>query len=76
MIQLTVAGDPEAAARTTAERIAAAIAEALRAPALRDRFRELGAEPVGGPPAETAAFFAEERRRWSAVIREAKVTLD
>lgn len=28
MIQLTVAGDPEAAARTTAERIAAAIAEA------------------------------------------------
>jgi tripartite-type tricarboxylate transporter receptor subunit TctC len=59
-----------------AERIAATIAEALRAPALRDRFRELGAEPVGGPPAETAAFFAEERRRWSAVIREAKVTLD
>jgi tripartite-type tricarboxylate transporter receptor subunit TctC len=57
-------------------RIAATVAEALRAPALRARYAEMGAEPVGRPPAETAAFFAEERRRWAAVIREAQVTLD
>ena len=59
-----------------AARIAATVAEALHAPALRARYAEMGAEPVGRPPAETAAFFAEERRRWAAVIREAQVTLD
>ena len=59
-----------------AARIAATVAEALRVPALRARFAELGAEPVGSPPAATAAFFDEERRRWASVIREAGVTLD
>ena len=59
-----------------AERLGATMAQALRAPALVARYRELGAEPVGQPPAATAAFFAEEAERWSGVIRFAQVTLD
>lgn len=59
-----------------ATRIAAAVAEALQAPALRARFAEMGAIPVGRPPVETTAFFEAERRRWSAVIRDARVTLE
>ncbi len=59
-----------------AARISAQVAEALRAPALVARYAELGAAPVGQPPAATAAFFAEEAERWSNVIRFAQVTLD
>jgi tripartite-type tricarboxylate transporter receptor subunit TctC len=59
-----------------AARISATAAEALRQPALVARYAELGAQPVGRPPAETAAFFAEEAERWSGVIRFAQVTLD
>ncbi len=59
-----------------AARISAQAAQALRAPALVARYRELGAEPVGQPPEATAAFFAEEATRWSGVIRSANVTLD
>ncbi len=56
--------------------ISAQAAQALRQPVLRARYAELGAEPVGQPPAATAAFFAEESQRWSNVIRSAQVTLD
>ncbi len=59
-----------------AARISAQVAEAMRAPTLRARYAELGAEPVGQPPAATSAFFAEEAERWSNVIRFAQVTLD
>jgi tripartite-type tricarboxylate transporter receptor subunit TctC len=59
-----------------AAHISAQAAQALRAPALRARYADLGAEPVGQPPAATGAFFAEEAQRWSSVIRSAHVTLD
>jgi tripartite-type tricarboxylate transporter receptor subunit TctC len=59
-----------------AERLNALMAEALRAPALRARYRELGAEAVGEGTAATAAFFREEAERWAAVIRTARVTVD
>jgi tripartite-type tricarboxylate transporter receptor subunit TctC len=67
---------PPGTPATLAGHISAQAAEALRAPALMARYRELGAEPVGQSPAETAAFFAEEADRWSGVIRFAQVTLD
>lgn len=59
-----------------AGRISAEIAGALRSPNVVARYRELGAQPIGEPPAATAAFFAEEAERWSSVIRTANVTLD
>ena len=50
-----------------AEKLSAAIAESLTLPDVRARFKELAATPVGGTPAETAAFIAAERELWSKV---------
>ena len=43
---------------------------------LKDRFSELGVEPVGGTPAQLAQFAREETRKWSEVITQAKVTIE
>jgi len=62
---------PAAVARA----INAAAVEALRSDEVRKKLLALGAEPVGGSNAETAAFIKEETRRWHKVIRDANVTL-
>jgi len=43
---------------------------------MRVRFLELGAEPWGGSPAQTAAFIKDEEARWRGVIKSANVTLE
>ncbi len=58
-----------------AREINAAAVEALRAPDVRQKLLALGAEPVGGTTAETAAFIKDEVERWNKVIKEAGVTL-
>jgi tripartite-type tricarboxylate transporter receptor subunit TctC len=50
--------------------------EALRDPNVVRRFAELSADPAGGTPQETAAFFHGEVERWKKVIVAAQVTLD
>ncbi len=65
-------GTPEAIAR----KVSADMATALKLPDMRTRFLELGAEPQGGTPAETAAFIKDEEARWRAVIKSANVTLE
>jgi tripartite-type tricarboxylate transporter receptor subunit TctC len=52
---------------TTANRI-------LREPAVIERFRSIGSEPVGGTPAQTEKFFAEERVRWKRAVDVAGLT--
>jgi tripartite-type tricarboxylate transporter receptor subunit TctC len=42
---------------------------------LRNRFSDLGVEPIGGTPAQLAAFAREETRKWSAVVKRANVSL-
>ena len=65
-------GTPEAIAR----KVSADMAAALKQPDVRARFLELGAEPQGGTPAETAAFIKDEEARWRGVIKSANVTLE
>jgi tripartite-type tricarboxylate transporter receptor subunit TctC len=48
----------------------------LAAPAVRSRLEALGATPVGGEPAQFAAFFAAERATWQRVISEANIRID
>ena len=43
---------------------------------LRARFTELGVEPIGGTPAQLAAFAREETRKWSAVVKKANVAIE
>jgi tripartite-type tricarboxylate transporter receptor subunit TctC len=51
-----------------AQRIAADFIEVLKLPDVAARFRAIGTEPVGTPPAQTAAFIREEVARWREVI--------
>jgi tripartite-type tricarboxylate transporter receptor subunit TctC len=56
-----------------ADRVSRDIAELVRRPAVEERLRELQLEPVGGTPAETVRFLAEETALWSKVIQDAKI---
>jgi tripartite-type tricarboxylate transporter receptor subunit TctC len=58
------------------DKISAGVNEALRDPNVQQRFADLTAEPVGGTPQATAAYFHDEAERWKNVITSAHVTLD
>jgi tripartite-type tricarboxylate transporter receptor subunit TctC len=59
-----------------AEKIAAAVQDALRMPDVVKRLAELSAEPMGLSPAETAAYMKQESERWAAVIKSTGVKAD
>lgn len=59
-----------------AQKISAAVAEALRLPDVRDRYAKLSADPVGSTPEEAARFITDERARWKQVIQDANVSVD
>ena len=63
------AGTPKAAA----ERISAAAVKILKQPATRARLEELGYIPSGMTPAQMAKMMAEEKQRWTALIRDAGI---
>ncbi len=56
-----------------AEKLSAAIAEALKLPDVLRRLGELSAEPLGYSPAQMAAFMKLDATRWLEVIRSAGV---
>ena len=59
-----------------AEKLSAAIRDELRQPDMVKRLKDMGVDPVGGSPVQTAVFFKEEAARWSKVIREAGIKVD
>jgi tripartite-type tricarboxylate transporter receptor subunit TctC len=58
------------------DKINADVNEALRDPSVQARFATLSAEPAGGTPQATAAYFHDEVERWKKVIVDAHVTLE
>ena len=58
-----------------AAKLSAAIAEILKTADVTNRFRDLYATPVGSSPADTAAFFAEERERWRSTVVSAGINV-
>ncbi|MCB4822985.1 Bug family tripartite tricarboxylate transporter substrate binding protein [Roseicella aerolata] len=54
----------------------AALAEALADAGVRQRLAQLGAVPVGSPPAEFARFVREGREQMATLVREAGIRLD
>ena len=44
-------------------------------PAMVQRFSELGAEPLGGPPEALVAFLKAEQDKWGRVIRDLGIKL-
>jgi tripartite-type tricarboxylate transporter receptor subunit TctC len=59
-----------------AEKLAAAIAEALKLPDVAKRLSDLSAVPIGSTPAETATFMKQETERYRGIIRAAGVKVD
>jgi tripartite-type tricarboxylate transporter receptor subunit TctC len=59
-----------------AEKLSAAVAEAIRQPDVAKRLGAMSAEPVGDTPAEMAAFMRRDGERWKSVIETAQVKVD
>ncbi len=66
------AGTPPA----TVDKLNAAIAAALKDPAVVKQMQELGLEPMGDTRAGFAEFVERERAKWGALIRAHKIVLD
>ncbi len=69
---LAPAGTP----RPVVEKLARAAAAAIRRPEIKERFLQLGIDPVGGSPAEFTQFLKDEVAKWAKVIRDANVRID
>ncbi len=59
-----------------AEKLSAAVAEAIRQPDVAKRLAAMSAEPIGGTPAEMAALMRRDGERWKSVIESARVKAD
>ncbi|HEY2337562.1 MAG TPA: tripartite tricarboxylate transporter substrate binding protein [Burkholderiales bacterium] len=59
--------------REIVERLQREVVAGLAAPDVRERFRAVGAEPVGNTPAEFVERIRRDAARWSEVIKAANV---
>jgi tripartite-type tricarboxylate transporter receptor subunit TctC len=64
------AAAPPGTPAAIADKINKDLVEIIRRPEVGARLRDMMLEPVGGTPAETAAFFAAETALWGKVIRD------
>jgi tripartite-type tricarboxylate transporter receptor subunit TctC len=49
---------------------------AVQRPETRERFAQLGIEPVGNTPAQFTQFLKDEVAKWAKVIKDANVKID
>lgn len=52
------------------------INQALADPALRNKFAELGADPVVGPPEDLTQKITSDIKKWAVIIQKGGITLD
>ena len=69
---LAPAGTPKA----IVDKLSRAAGEAMRRTEIKERFVQLGIEPVGSTSPELTAFLKNEVAKWSKVIKEANVKID
>ncbi len=62
---MTPAGTPQ----PIIARLSSELDKILHRPEVMERFQQLGAEPVGGTPAELATFIASETIKWREVVK-------
>jgi tripartite-type tricarboxylate transporter receptor subunit TctC len=60
---------PAGTPSSVANRLSAAIAEAVKQPGVARQLMDIGLEPVGSTPSEMAELMRQDRERWGAVIR-------
>ena len=68
-VMAVAAGTP----KEIVERLSAECRRILQMPDVIEKMRAFGSEPVGGTPEEVAAFLKEERVRWEAAVKAAKI---
>ena len=69
---LAPAGTPPA----TIERLHVDVAKILATEEIKAKFADLGAQPIGSPPAEFAAFLRGEMAKWAEVVKVANVKIE
>lgn len=57
-------------------RLSREMAEIVRRPAIKDRFLQLGIDPVGNTPEEFSRFLKDEVAKWATVIKQANVRIE
>lgn len=62
---------PDVVARLNAE-----FNKAIQSPDVKERLGKLGAEPVGGTPAQFAAMVKKDSARWGKLIKDRKITAE
>lgn len=67
---------PAKTPKSVIDRIATAIASALKAPEMRERFLTLGYEPTGTTPEQLAAIMSADTARWGPVIKASGFTAE
>jgi tripartite-type tricarboxylate transporter receptor subunit TctC len=67
---------PAGAPREAVARLGKEIMSIVKRPDVRERFIEIGIEPVGNSPAEFTSFLKNEVAKWEKVIRTANVKID
>jgi tripartite-type tricarboxylate transporter receptor subunit TctC len=67
---------PRGTPRPVVDKLSREAAAAVRRPEIRDRFVQLGIEPVGNTPAEFTQFLKNEVAKWAKVIKDADVKID
>ena len=69
---LAPAGTPKA----NVNRLSREISDILQRSEVRERFTQMGIDPVGSSPAEFAKFLDDEVEKWAKVIRAANVRIE
>ncbi len=67
---------PTGTPRPIIERLSAEVDRIVKRKEVVDRFRALGAEPVGGTPESLARFIAEETTKWQQVVKASGAKID
>jgi len=64
---------PAGTPKEIVEKVSAEIHRIVNLPEVAEKMRSFGSEPVGGTPDQVTAFLKEERGRWEAAVRAAKI---
>jgi len=67
---------PAGTAPAIVNRVSAEVDKILKKAEVIDRFRSLGAEPVGGTPEQLAQFISAETAKWSQVVKASGAKID
>ncbi|MBV8271667.1 MAG: tripartite tricarboxylate transporter substrate binding protein [Cupriavidus sp.] len=67
---------PKALPADIVNRLNAEFNKAIQSQDVKDRLAKLGAEPVGGTPAQFAAMVKKDSARWGKLIKDRKIQVD